>query len=55
MIKLLNFGVFENNQTIKMIKLNKDSRKQAEVAIHNIHRKTPVLEFLFDKVAGLCP
>ena len=38
-----------------MIKLNKVTLKQAEVAVRNIHRKAPVLESLFDKVAGLCP
>ena len=38
-----------------MIKWNKVTLKQAEVAVRNIRRKTPVLESLFDKVAGLCP
>ena len=33
-----------------MIKLNKVTLKQAEAAVRNIHRKTPVLESLFDKV-----
>ena len=37
-------------QTIKIIKLNKVALKQAEAAVRNIHRKTPVLESLFDKV-----
>ena len=29
--------------------------KQKEAAVCNILRKTPVLESLFDKVAGFCP
>ena len=36
-----------------MIKLNKVTLKQAEAAVRNIRRKTPVLESLFDKVADL--
>ena len=38
-----------------MIKLNEVTLKQAEAAVCNIHRKTPVLESLFDKVAGFFP
>ena len=49
------FCVFEKNQTIKMIKLNKVILKQEEAVVRKIHRKTPVLESLFDKVAGFCP
>ena len=33
-----------------MIKLDTVTLKQAEAAVRNIHRKTPVLESLFDKV-----
>ena len=55
-IKWLNFCVFEKHQTIKMIKLNNVTLKQAEAAIRNIHRKTPVFERgFFDKVACFCP
>ena len=38
-----------------MIKSNEVTLKQAEAAVRNIHRKTPVLESPFDKVAGFCP
>ena len=54
-IKWLNFCVFEKNQTKKMIKLNKVTLKQAEAAVCNIRRKTPVLVSFFDKVAGFFP
>ena len=38
-----------------MIKLNKVTLKQAEAAVCNIRRKTPVLVSFFDKVAGFFP
>ena len=38
-----------------MIKLNKVILKQEEAVVRKIHRKTPVLESLFDKVAGFFP
>ena len=50
-----NDWVFASLKRIKMIKLNKVTFKQAEAAVHNIHRKIPVLESLFDKVTGFCP
>ena len=49
----MNFCVFENNETNKMIKLNRVTLKQAETAVSNIHRKAPVLESLFNKVTYL--
>ena len=36
-----------------MIKLNKVTLKQAEAAVRNIHRKTPVLETFLDTVVWL--
>ena len=49
MSRRANDWLFASLKRIKMIKLNKVTFKQAEAAVHNIHRKIPVLESLFNK------
>ena len=53
-----NDWIFASLKRIKQLKWLNSTKlllKHAKAGVHNIHRKAPVLESLFDKVAGLCP